>query len=193
MARVRVAARAGANRGAWQWIALLRAANTGGPTTLRNADLKRVFDSAGFSDVRTYGQSGNVVLTASISSRDELTRVVEERLRAHLGRPIDVFVLSPAELRHIEADNPFGPAERGCNRASHVMVLASQPDETHRDALMASQGNDYCFAVRDRALYFTYPRESERHRRTVDFEKLLGVRGTARSSRVMAKLVELTS
>ncbi len=193
MARVRVAGLGGANQGAWQWVALLRAANVGGPTTVRNTDLKRAFESAGFSDVRTYGQSGNVVLTASISSRDELTRVIEERLRTHFGRPIDVFVLSPAELRHIEADNPFGPAERGGDRASHVMVLASQPDETHRDALMASQGDDYCFAVRDRALYVTYPRESEGHRRTVDFEQLLGVRGTARSSRLLAKLVELTS
>ncbi len=43
------------------FIALFRAINVGGHAVVKMADLKKMFENLGFSDVTTYIQSGNVV------------------------------------------------------------------------------------------------------------------------------------
>jgi uncharacterized protein (DUF1697 family) len=43
------------------YIALLRGINVGGKNIIKMADLKRVFDSIGLCEVKTYIQSGNVL------------------------------------------------------------------------------------------------------------------------------------
>lgn len=43
------------------YIALLRGINVGGHKVIKMADLKRVFESIGLKQVKTYIQSGNIV------------------------------------------------------------------------------------------------------------------------------------
>jgi hypothetical protein len=43
------------------FIALLRGINVGGKNIIKMEQLKQVFDDMGFSDVKTYIQSGNVI------------------------------------------------------------------------------------------------------------------------------------
>jgi uncharacterized protein (DUF1697 family) len=45
-------------------VALLRGINVGGHKKVPMAQLREVLEGAGFADVKTYVQSGNVVLTA---------------------------------------------------------------------------------------------------------------------------------
>ena len=45
-------------------IALLRGINVGGHRKVPMADLRAALEDAGFEDVKTYVQSGNVALTA---------------------------------------------------------------------------------------------------------------------------------
>jgi uncharacterized protein (DUF1697 family) len=147
---------------------------------------------AGFSNELVYGSSGNVVFSASLADRDELVRVIERSLGTSFGRHFAAFALSPDELREVEANKPFVPSKQGGEQACHVMFLTDEPDEVQRDALLATQ-HDYRFAVRGGALCYTFGRDLKAHRRTVDFEKLRGVRATSRTCRVIARLVERTS
>lgn len=43
------------------YIALLRGINVGGHKVIKMAELKRVFESIGLKQVKTYIQSGNIV------------------------------------------------------------------------------------------------------------------------------------
>jgi len=63
------------------YIALLRAVNVGGTGSLPMAELKAICEGLGFSDVKTYIQSGNVLFRS-----DEAEKTVEERLDEALGR-----------------------------------------------------------------------------------------------------------
>ncbi len=73
------------------------------------------------------------------------------------------------------------------------MFLNREPDAARWEALRQRQGDEYRFALHDRVLYYTYPKAIAGHRRTIDFERILGVVGTARDWKVVAKLIELTA
>jgi uncharacterized protein (DUF1697 family) len=172
-----------------RWVALLRAVNAGGASTIRMGDLRNIFTSAGFANVATYLQSGNVIFTAAEPDQQQLIRQAERALQAAFGYRVAVFVLSPAQLRQAVARNPFDPSDPA--RACHLMFLSHEPGDAQRQALMAVQGDDYRFAVCGKVLYYTFPQSLQGRRRTVNFEKLLAVTGTSRTCRVVAKLIEL--
>ena len=72
-------------------VLMLRGINIGGNRRVPMADLRALLDEAGYEDVRTYVQSGNVVLTSSASAA-RLERNAREldlralRLRRARGR-----------------------------------------------------------------------------------------------------------
>ena len=55
-----------------EWVCLLRAINLGARNKVGMPQLRKALDAAGFEDVRTYVQSGNVVLRAARRSADEV-------------------------------------------------------------------------------------------------------------------------
>jgi uncharacterized protein (DUF1697 family) len=102
-------------------------------------------------------------------------------------------VLTPEQLKTAADNNPFHPQRQDGEQQCHLMFLSGEPDPAHRAALMALQGDDYRVAVRGKVLYYTYPRALAGSRRSVNFEKVLGVSGTARTWKVVDKLIELSS
>ena len=59
------------------YVALLRGINVGGNNLIKMADLRESFVELGFSEVRTYIQSGNVVFCAKQKNKAKLTAVIE--------------------------------------------------------------------------------------------------------------------
>jgi uncharacterized protein (DUF1697 family) len=174
-----------------RYVALLRAVNVGGHTPIRMADLRRQCEACGLADVTTYIQTGNVVFSSDEPDPDSLRRRLAEQLALSLGYRGLVFILSADELAQAVAANPFDPERLDREQACHLMFLSAEPDAPHRESLLALQGEDYRFAVRDKVLYYAYPRALAGRRRSIDLEKILGVAGTARSWKVVAKLSEL--
>jgi uncharacterized protein (DUF1697 family) len=155
------------------------------------AEVRKLFESLGLTEVVTYIQTGNVVFSTRETDRDRLARQLEEQLASAIGKQVKVFVLEPAELAAAAAHNPFDPERRDHEQLCHLMFLSAAPDAERRQALMARQGDEYRFHVHDKVLYYVYDREHAGNRRTIDFEKVLGVSGTARTWKVVAKLIEL--
>ena len=60
-----------------KYVSLLRGINVGGNNIIKMADLKECFNDMGFANVRTYIQSGNVLFTASESTK-ALERKIEK-------------------------------------------------------------------------------------------------------------------
>ncbi len=174
-----------------RYIALLRAVNVGGTSIIKMSDLKAQFEAFGATDVKTHIQSGNVVFTTREADPERLARRIETHLKQALGYKGTVFLFTRAQLEKAAAGNPFDPEQHDDQQAVHLMFLSAEPDEAHRTALMQLQGEEYTFAVRDNVLYFAYPRALAGSRRNINIEKVLGVTGTARTWKVVAKLIEL--
>ena len=64
------------------------------------------------------------------------------------------------------------------------MFLSAESDEALLKALMALQGEEYRFHIKDKVLYYAYSRKHDESRRTINLEKVLGVIGTARSLKI---------
>jgi uncharacterized protein (DUF1697 family) len=175
-----------------RYVALVRGINVGGRGILKMEVLRQVFERLGFAGVTTYIQSGNVLFSAADANALRLTRQIEAALESAAGRPLSVFVRSPAELAAAAAANPFAPERHGAELHSQLMFLAAEPDAARQEKLMTLQGEEYRFHLHRNVLYYAYAKEWAGRRRMLDFEKILGVKGTARNWKVVNSLIELS-
>jgi uncharacterized protein (DUF1697 family) len=67
------------------YAALLRGINVGGKNRILMADLVACFRCAGYGNVRSYIQSGNVVFRSTVGERAERTESIEEMLADAFG------------------------------------------------------------------------------------------------------------
>jgi uncharacterized protein (DUF1697 family) len=90
-------------------------------------ELKRAFELAGFTDVRTLLTSGNVVFSARPASEVALARKAETAMQQHLDRSFVTFIRSVDSLRALLESDPYAafPPKRGFKRV--VTFLASPP------------------------------------------------------------------
>lgn len=88
------------------FVALLRGINVGGKNLIGMPALAECFRSAGYEDVRTYLQSGNVLLTAQPKNGPGLEDALERMLQRRFETPIRVVVRSRDELAATIASAP---------------------------------------------------------------------------------------
>jgi uncharacterized protein (DUF1697 family) len=175
-----------------RYVALIRGVNVGGHSIIKMADLRKVFESAGFTEVVTHIQSGNVIFSTHHSDREQLAEQIEQKLAPALGNRVEVFLRSRDELEEAFAHNPFKSEARDKVQSTYLMFLSAEPALANQKALMGMQGQEYQFHIHDSVLYYAYPRELAARRRTIDFERVLGVYGTSRSWKVVRELIKLT-
>jgi uncharacterized protein (DUF1697 family) len=77
------------------------------PMNVKMPELKKVFEQAGFADVKTLLSSGNVTFSAPPTSESALERVAEAAMNEHLGRVFLTIVRSVDTLRAILDSDPY--------------------------------------------------------------------------------------
>ena len=105
------------------YAALLRAMNVGGTGKLPMSELKRIGEECGFTDVRTFIASGNLLFSSDLAEIAVQARI-EAKLEDFFGKPVAVFVRTAAELAATAAANPFDD-----DQPSRVMAhfIAEEP------------------------------------------------------------------
>jgi len=91
------------------YVALLRAINVGGSGKLPMKQLAALCSDLGFTDVRTYIQSGNVIFS-SRQGEARVRKALEVALTEALRHPADVVVRTAAEMAKVRDGNPFPKA-----------------------------------------------------------------------------------
>jgi len=166
------------------YIAFLRGINVGGNMLLPMAELKALCADAGFEEVQTYIQSGNVILQSRLSGEPVRTRLQKVLFNAK-GKEIAVAVRSAVELESILSANPFSKA----NPSQVIVLLLNDPvqKESLRDIKIPGK-EEVKAGLRE--LYIHYPEGMGKSKL-----KLPSVfkTGTARNLNTIAKLVELAS
>lgn len=76
------------------YLALLRGVNVGGKSIIKMAELRGALEQAGFSNVRTYIQSGNVFFDAETQDTTALAQKIEQVLAHDFTLPVGVAVFS---------------------------------------------------------------------------------------------------
>lgn len=88
------------------FVALLRGINVGGANKVPMAGLRSTCAAIGCEEVRTYIQSGNVVLASSLSA-ESLEKRLEAAVEADFGVAVPVIVRSAASWKRYVRGNPF--------------------------------------------------------------------------------------
>jgi uncharacterized protein (DUF1697 family) len=171
-------------------IALLRGINLGPNRRIPMPALREAFTGAGFEDVRTYLQSGNIVVSSD-SEPDQLERECEQLISAHFGFDVDVVVRTRDQLAEIVERNPL--AEVAVNpKRYQVSFLSQELDRERLDELMACAAESEHLAALGRELYAWHPDGVARSRL---WAKLagpgLGVKATARNWTTVTTLLAI--
>ena len=87
--------------------AFLRGINVGGHHKVPMATLRTVFESMGFTSVRTLLNSGNVSFESDRVDLGALEREIESRLAVEFGFPIPVMIRTDESLGAFVAASPF--------------------------------------------------------------------------------------
>ena len=84
--------------------ALLRGINVGGNNLVSMSELEECFRALGYSDVRSYINTGNVVFRAPQTDRGEVEATIERALDRQFSRPIRTFVRDLDQMRALVAE-----------------------------------------------------------------------------------------
>lgn len=106
------------------YVALLRGINVGGHRKVPMAGLRAVCAEAGFGDVRSYIQSGNLVLDGA-GAPAETEGVLETAIARRFGFAVDVIARTAAQWHNYVASNPL--SEAAAAAPSRVMLVLSRP------------------------------------------------------------------
>lgn len=163
------------------YVALLRAVNVGGTGNLPMSALRSLCEDCGFSRVRTYIASGNVLFDTE-SEPAKLQADLEDALLRHVGKPVGVVLRSAAELIEVLDANPY--ATRAPNLVHVVFLDASPPNDTL--ANISGRAAEE-IALGSREIYVYYPQGQGASKLKLP----AGKAGTARNINTVAKLAEL--
>jgi uncharacterized protein (DUF1697 family) len=154
------------------------------------AELRALLEGAGYEDVRTHLQSGNVLLSSALSPR-KLEAQLERQLAQGLGMDLQVLVRTRAELAKVVERDPLGNV--ATNRARYLVSFLSKklPAKAARELDEADLAPAQ-LVVGGRELYAWYPDGVQRSpaAKLLD-DKRLGVVSTARNWNTVTKVLEL--
>ncbi len=174
------------------YISLLRGINVSGQKKIKMDQLKVLCENLGFSQVRTYIQSGNVIFCDTADNTAEIGRRIEEKIREDHGYDVTVIIRTPAELRRILRNNPF-MEDRAADRSKlHVTFLSQEPDESLAGQLEGFTSGDDEFVISGREIYLHCPDGYGRTKYSNNFfEQKLKQPASTRNWRTVNKLLSI--
>jgi uncharacterized protein (DUF1697 family) len=165
------------------YVALLRAVNVGGTGKLPMTKLAAICTDAGFTAVKTYIASGNVVFK-SPAKPAKVKAELETRLEAYAKKPVGVVVRTAAEMALIQQANPF--PKMAANRTVAIFLDHEPPP----DALAHAIGcNNEEMRLGVREIYVHYGEGMAKTKLRIPAARS----GTARNMNTVAKLAEMAA
>ena len=172
------------------YIALFRGINVGGRNVLKMKELTALLEGLGAKRVKTYIQSGNVVLAHEETDGERLAGSIRVAVQESNGFEPQVLLLSAGELEAAMANNPF-PEAKADARMLHVGFLAETPAAPDLEGLERLRKESERFVLDGRFFYLHAPEGIGRSKLAAGAEQLLGVAMTDRNWRTVTKLREM--
>jgi uncharacterized protein (DUF1697 family) len=175
-----------------RFVALLRGVNVGGARKVGMAALRSALATAGFADVRTHLQSGNVVFSAHGGSAADHAASVGACIEREFGFKVDVLVLLCADVARIAASNPFLAENPRVDEGWLHVAFLLEPLEAEVFAacqLPADEGERALLG--DGAVYLLLPHGVGRSKLAAGVGRALGTPMTARNWRTVTALSEM--
>ena len=174
-------------------IALLRGINVSGRRIVTMTDVKRAFKSLSFENVRTHGQSGNVIFDCKSAETPKMPSRVEHELRETFGFSTNVLIRTQRELETIIENNPLIDSANAGSDKLYVTFLLDRPDETIVSNLDIKPGQGEKFVIVGTEVYLYCPNGYARTKlNNAMFETKLKTVATTRNWKTISKLLVIS-
>jgi uncharacterized protein (DUF1697 family) len=167
-------------------IVLLRGINLGSKRRVAMPKLRQVLEDAGYEDVQTYVQSGNVVLSTPRSAK-QTARAVEKLIKQHFRLDVPVLVRTKGELAAVVRANPLESAV-GDPKRYQVTFFETAPDSSLIRKLSELATDEERLAHSGREIYAWH---SAGVARSKMWNEIARAPGTSRNWTTVTKLLEL--
>ena len=169
------------------YVAFLRGVNLGPTNKISMPALRAMAEDLGYADVATYINSGNLILS-SAKKADTVEREISKTIKDTFGRPIDVTVRTPAQLKKILAENPYPD---GNPSQVTVAFLTKEPAKDAKDKVAAVAKDYEPFTIVGQQVYVNYSQGIGRSKLAEKFSDIIGVSSTVRNIRTVDKVLAL--
>jgi uncharacterized protein (DUF1697 family) len=175
-------------------VALLRGVNVGGSHKLPMTTLRAALEDAGCTDVVTYIQSGNVVLTPPTPAPKDVQEWLTRTVSDVAGFEVPVVARTAADMRRVVERNPYPDAS---GAQLHVVFFASRPNsDVLKTVDLTAFSPEECELLGSE-LYLHLPNGMGRAKLPAALEKVgraaKGEPGTTRNWNTVLKLLDLAS
>ena len=173
------------------YISMLRGISVSGQNLVCMAELKSLYESLGFENVRTYVQSGNVVFESAEQDGLKLAKQIETGIEKSFGFSVPVLIRSADDLQRILESHPFKNEE-----PIRVLVtfLYERPDQSKLDNLSSYEDKVDKFVLGEQEILLFCPGGYGTTKLSnTFFEKKLGVVATTRNRKTVNTLYEMAS
>jgi len=171
-------------------VVLLRGINIGSRNRIAMPALREALDEAGYEDVRTYVQSGNVVLSSGASAK-QAARDVERLIADRFGLEIAVVARTRNELAKVVDRNPLARVAKDPKRYQVSFLEAKPTAKVVRELEEVAAVKEKVVSI-GREIYAWHPDGVARSKLWARLAgKDLGTTATARNWTTVTKLLEL--
>jgi uncharacterized protein (DUF1697 family) len=175
-----------------RFVVLLRGINVSGLRSIRMLELRERLQTMGFTEVRTYLQSGNVVLQSVEQDSERLASQIRAMILSEFGHEVDVLVLSAQTLREMVQANPFAPISAEDGKLFHTTLLFSAMAERDFERLSLPVQEGERVQRIGQAIYLHCPAGYGKTKLNNSyFEKKLGIPATTRNWRSMLAILQM--
>jgi len=157
------------------------------PMNAKMADLKQVFESAGFTDVKTVLSSGNVVFSARSASEAALQRKAEAAMFERLGQAFLTIVRPIEALQQMLASDPY--KKFGVSPKAKRIVTFLRDELKAKLKLPVESDGARILAMKGREIFSAYLPSPKGPVFMVLIEKKFGKEQTTRTWDTIAKVV----
>jgi uncharacterized protein (DUF1697 family) len=175
------------------YVAMLRGVNVA-QKTIKMERLRAAFEELGFTCVRTYVQSGNVVFQAGRASAAVLSKRIEDRILRKFGFSVPVILKTSKEMEEIVSRNLFVKEKAIDHSKLHVTLLSKAPPGAGAENLKALAAKSERFRVSNQEVYLYCPDgygKTKLSNSTI--ERKLSVVATTRNWKTLNALLEMSA
>ncbi|MBE5106570.1 DUF1697 domain-containing protein [Bacillus thuringiensis] len=168
------------------YIALLRGINVGGHKVIKMANLKRVFESIGLKQVKTYIQSGNIVFESE-EDINFLKGKIESEIKNEFDFDVPVMLRTNDEFINIIKKCPYEVYSLLEGESIHIAFLANPLSEDERKQLLMYKSElEDCYI--DETVVYLFFKNSIRNSKLMNQFQKLHTPATVRNWRTVNKL-----
>lgn len=171
------------------YISLLRGINVSGQKVIKMEALRTEYEALGFSQVKTYIQSGNVIFQSENENSLDLAQKIAKMILQKWGFEVPIMVKTIAEWQSVLQENPFILERNEDKSKLHVTFLSEVPDTEKWAKIEAGQYGEDEYILREKTIYLFCPNGYGNTKLTNTlFENKLKCLATTRNWNTMEKI-----